>query len=96
LKSSLNPVIWEGKKTVFEGLFKGIDEKINNALNAIQVFHHQHPESDPKTQRNIEQAINSLAFTLRSVLNSFDKNLRDLKKHKIGQRVEKPSKSKSA
>jgi hypothetical protein len=74
----LDPAFWEDKKLAF----------------AIQLFQRYHPERDRTSQRNVDQAITSLFSALNSALNAFDKNLRDLKKYKIGRKVEKSGESK--
>ena len=94
LNKSLTPILWEVKSAPFQGLDEGMHHKIQKALDALVVFQSYHPERNPSTQRSIEQAITALAFTLKSVLSSFDKNLGDLKKYKIGQRVERVYKGK--
>lgn len=88
--TTLDPAFWEEKKLVFEGM----NEKIEKALNAIQLFQRYHPERDRSNQRNVDQAITSLFASLSTVLNTFDKNLRGLKKYKIGHKVEKSGESK--
>jgi len=92
--ANLNPTIWGEKKFLFAEMLEGMNEKLMKALNAIQVFQRLHPGRD--NQRSVEQAINSLVFTLKE-LNKFDKKLkelRDLKKYKIGDRTEKSNESK--
>ena len=72
---------------------EGMNQKLEKILNAIQLFQRNHPTQDRSNQRNVDQAIASLVFSLRSAMTKFDKNLRDLKKYKIGQKVEKAEES---
>lgn len=88
--TTLDPDFWEEKKLAFEGM----NEKIERALNAIQLFQRYHPEIDSSTQRNVNQAITSLFSALNSLLNDVNKNLMGLKKLKIGRKVEKSGESK--
>lgn len=88
VNSNLDPAFWNGKKFV-----SGMDEAIKSALGALALFH------IARNSRNAEQAIISLFDSLRKELKDLDKNLRNLKKYKIGQRVDKveqPSPSKSS
>jgi hypothetical protein len=85
------PASLDDKKLVTEGM--GMNKKIETALNAIQVFHRQHPEKD---RRNVDQAIASLSSALMEALNAFDRNLKNLKEYKIGQKVEKTGQSKQS
>lgn len=87
---NLDPSFWGEKKLALEG----ISEKIEKALIASQLFQRISPEKDRSGQRNVDQQIVSLSSALTAALNTFDKNLRDLKKHKIGVKVEKASESK--
>lgn len=77
----------EAKKLVPEAM----NIKIEKALTAILLFQRSHPEGSG-VHRNVDQAIVSLSSSLNAVLRTFDKNLRDLRKYKIGQRVEKINK----
>lgn len=92
LNSTLDPSFWEDKKLAPEGM----NEKIEKALHEIQHFQRRHPEHDRGGKRNVDQAITSLSSALKEALNVFDKNLRDLKKFKIGRRVEKIGESKQS
>lgn len=90
VNSTLDPRFWEDKKLAPEGMH----DKIEKALNEVQALKRSHPEKDRAGQRNVDQAITSLSLALKEALDDFDKNLRDLKKYKIGQKVEKSGESK--
>lgn len=83
VNTNLDPTFWSDKNpapTKMQGT-------IENALAALALF----PKAPPK---NAEQAIVSLFSSLTSTLRDFGKNLRDLKKYKIGQKVEKVDEAK--
>jgi adenylosuccinate lyase len=82
---NLDPSFWEDKKLAPEEMKVTIEK----ALNASALF-------QKVAQKNVEQAIASLFASLTSTLNDFDKNLRNLKELKIGQKVEKSGESKRA
>ena len=82
--STLNPGVLQDKKLVPEGM----NAKIEKALNAILLFQSTHT-AQKEGQRNVDQAIASLASTLNETRRTLDKHLKDLKKYKIGQKVEK-------
>jgi hypothetical protein len=73
-----------------------MNQKIEKALAAIQAFQLYHPEKDLSGQRSVNQAITSLFSSLNAVLKKVNNNLKDLKKHRIGLRVEKTGESKQA
>lgn len=89
---TFDPAYWEDKKLVPEGM----TQKIEKALVASQLFQTSHPTKDRSGQRNVDQAITSLVSALNAALNRFDKNLRNLKDIKFGQRVEKTGESKQS
>lgn len=91
INETLVSTFWKDKKLSLE---EGMNQKIEQTLIAIQVFQQNHPEKDSSHQRNINQTIISLFSALNAALNMFDKNLRDLKKYKIGQKIEKTDESK--
>lgn len=90
LNETLKPSSMEKKSVAFEAM----SEKIGKVLLAIQLFHNQNPQISEANRRNVEQAIVSLASSLSSALGKPDKNLRDLKKHRIGRRIEKVQEAK--
>lgn len=90
LNANLEPHVWRHKKFAQEGM----NQKIEKALVAIQVFQLYHPEKDLSGQRSVNQAITSLFSSLNVVLKKVNNNLKDLKKHRIGLRVEKTGESK--
>lgn len=92
LKKNWHPSFWDDKKLATEGM----DDKIETALAAIQLFQGRRHSEKEAGQRNVNQAITSLVSALNAALNTLDKerNLRDLKKYKIGQRVEKTGETK--
>ncbi len=92
LNDTLDTSFWEDKKLVPEGM----NEKIEKAFHEIQHFQRRHPDSNLSGKRNVDQAITSLSSALKEAVNTFDKNLRDLKKFKIGRRVEKSGESKQS
>lgn len=75
---------------------EGMSDKIEKALIAIALFQRNHPATDRAAQRNVEQAITSLFSSLNSTLSKADENLKNLKKHRIGQRVKESSESKES
>ena len=79
--STLNEGFWKDKKLSPEKSHSTIEK----ALLAIALF---------QGKRNIDQAIVSLTASLRSALLAFDKNLRDLKKIRIGRKISKSGESK--
>ena len=81
---------WNEKKLVPEKA----DATIEKALKAVFLFQSTHPEKQGSGYRNVDQAIASLSSSLTSAIAAFDKNLKDLKKYKIGQKVEKTGESK--
>lgn len=74
---------------------EGMSNKIEKALIAIALFQRNHA-SDRAAQRDVEQAITSLFSSLNSTLSKADKNLKNLKKHRIGQKVKESSESKES
>lgn len=68
---------------------------IEKALQAI--FQYQRNQSlSPPGRRNVEQAIISLSSSLKETLNTLDKNLRNLRKIRIGKKLEKSDQSKAS
>lgn len=88
--NSVEPSFW-GQKTFTS---EGMNEKIEKALLQIQLFQRRLPANDRSGQRNVDQAIVSISSALKSALNRLDKNLRDIKKLRIGRKVEKSKESK--
>lgn len=88
--SSSDASIFMNKSLTFEGMNK----KIENALNQLLHFQRQHPERDRAGQRNVDQAIVSLSSSLKETKKKHDKNLSNLKKHRIGQKVVETKESK--
>lgn len=80
-----DPTLITAKKMVPEK----VDASIERALIALALFQRV-------GHRNVEQAITSLFSSLNSTLNDLGKNLRTLRKHRIGKRVEKTGESKGA
>lgn len=85
VNSNLDPTFWADKKLAPEDM----NVTIEKALKALALF-------QTATTKNVDQAIISLVSSLKSTLNAFDQNLRNLKDHKIGRRVEKTGESKHA
>ncbi len=88
----LEPSSWEEKKLAPEEMSSSIEK----ALAAVQLFQSIQSKADRTGQRSVDQAIASLSSVLTLALNTFDKNLRNLKDYKIGRKVEKISESKHA
>lgn len=80
VNANLDPSFWADKKPAPTEMKVAIE----NALAAVALF----PKVAPK---NAEQAITSLFSSLNSTMKDFDKNLKNLKKYKIGRKVEKTS-----
>ncbi len=85
VNSALGSSGLKDKKVVPEEM----NAKIEKALNAVAPFL-------TAGHKNAQQAITSLFSSLTSTLKDFDKNLRDLKKHRIGRRVEKASETRGS
>lgn len=83
---------WKEKKLAPEEMQDGIEK----ALVAIQLFHRHQPDKNKGAQKSVEQAIASLFSTLSAEINDFDRNLKTLKDHRIGVKVEKTGKSKQS
>jgi flagellar biosynthesis GTPase FlhF len=91
LNKTLDPRFWEEKKLAAEGMSASIER----ALAAVRLFQSTQPALGNRSgQRNVDQAIASLSSALTAALNTFDKNLRNLKDYKIGRKVEKTGESK--
>jgi hypothetical protein len=71
-----------------------MDKEIEKALKAVQLFQLNQPERNKAAQRNVRQAIISLSSALSKEINSFDKKLQNLKKYRIGRKIEKSGESK--
>lgn len=63
-----------------------LNAKIEQALKAVLLFQKTQPE---RKSEDVERVIISLFSSLDRALDTFNKNTRDLKKYKIGRRVEK-------
>lgn len=85
VNSSLGTGGLKEKKVVPEEMNRSIEK----ALQAVALFH-------TAGTKNTQQAITSLFSSLTSSLKDFDKNLRNLKKHRIGRRVEKVTEGKKS
>ncbi len=81
----IDPSILSGKTLVLEGM----NTSIEKALKAIQLFEMNQPQTNRGAQKNVDQAVTSLFSTLSKEIKDFDKNIRNLKKHKIGLKIEK-------
>jgi hypothetical protein len=88
----LNEEFWSDKKLLPEKA----NATIEKALKAIFLFQNIRPENNLTGQRNVDAAIASFSSAWHAAVSKLDKNLRDLKKYKIGRRVEKVSKSKES
>lgn len=84
-----DPSFFSDKKLVPEEL----SSPIENALKAILLFQNA-TQKEKAIQKNIDQAIVILVSQLNREIKTFDKNLRDLKKIRIGRHIEKTNKSK--
>lgn len=83
---------WEEKRFAPEGM----DESIEKALAAVMLFKRNQPEKNKLGQKNVEQAIISLFAALSKEISALDAHLKNLKKYKIGQKVEKSGESKES
>lgn len=92
LNENIAPGALEEKKFVLEEM----DESIRNALEAIDLFNVNQPAANKTAQKNIRETIVSLFASLSSEIKTFNKNLKDLKKHRIGQKVVETQKSKQS
>lgn len=80
----LDPTLRSAKKLAPDEV-----KAIERALLAVALF-------QKVDHRKVEPAITSIFSSLLSTLGSLDKGLKNLKKHRIGQRVEKISDSKGS
>jgi uncharacterized protein HemX len=90
--TAFDPNFWEEKKLVPEEMSADIEK----ALAVLQLFQSNQPEKNKAAQKNVDQAITSLFSTLSKEISAFDKNLRNLKKYKIGLKVEETYQSKQS
>lgn len=73
-----------------------LKESIEKATGAVLLFKGNQVLNTAAAEKNVSQAIVGLWSALNSEVKKFDKNLRDLGKYRIGQRVEKTNKSKES
>lgn len=85
VNTSINPSILAGKTLVPEGM----NASIEKALKAVQLFEMNQPQTNRGAQKTVEQAVTSLSSILSKEIKDFDKNIRNLKKYKIGRKIEK-------
>lgn len=88
--ASLNPNILHDKNLAPAQMKASIEK----ALAAVALFNLNRPEHSAAAERTVGQAIAGLFSALRSEVGKLDKNLRDIRKYRIGQRVEKSQRSK--
>lgn len=88
--ASLNPNILQDKNLAPAQMKASIEK----ALLAVAIFNSNRPENNAAAQRSVNQATAGLFSALRSEVEKLDKNLRDIRKHRIGRRVEKVNESK--
>lgn len=73
-----------------------LKKSIENAIGAVLIFKGNQTLGTAAAEKNVSQAIVGLWSALNNEVKKFDKNLRDLGKYRIGQRVEKTNKSKES
>lgn len=79
VNANLDPTFWADKTLAPAAMNATIDK----ALMALALF-----QKVPPSAKNVEPAIVSLFASFNSTLKDFDKNLRNLRKYKIGQKVQ--------
>jgi hypothetical protein len=92
VNENLDTSFWEAKKLAPEGMTASIEK----ALQAVQLFHRIRPELTRAAQLTAGQAIASLKDALDRAVDGFDRNIKNLKKIKLGQKVVKPGETKNA
>jgi hypothetical protein len=85
VNTTIDPNILTGKTLIPEGMSTSIEK----ALKAVQLFEMNQPQANRGVQKNVEQAVTSLSSILSKEIKDFDKNVRNLKKYKIGRKIEK-------
>ena len=91
VNSALGSSGLKDKKVVPEEM----NAKIEKALNAVAPFLTAGLKNPQQAITSAQQAIISFSSSTQA-LKDFDKNLRDLKKHRIGRRVEKTTETKES
>jgi len=88
--SAVDVGYWDDKKLAVEGM----NESLEKALQSVHLIHSNLTNKSHLSQKNVDQLIVSLFGSLGQELKELGNRLQNLKKYRLGQKVEKSNQSK--